>query len=102
MKVAMLAPISWRTPPRHYGPWEWVASLLTEGLVRQGVDVDLFATGNSQTSARLRWVAARPYSEDPQMDAKVWECLHIAALFEEADQYDLIHNHFDFLPLTYS
>jgi len=98
----MLAPISWRTPPRHYGPWEWVASLLTEGLVRQGVDVDLFATGNSQTSARLRWVAARPYSEDPQMDAKVWECLHIAALFEEADQYDLIHNHFDFLPLTYS
>lgn len=98
----MLAPISWRTPPRHYGPWEWIASLLTEGLVQQGIEVDLFATGDSQTSARLRWVAARPYSEDPQMDAKVWECLHVSALFEAADQYDLIHNHFDFLPLTYS
>ncbi len=98
----MLSPISWRTPPRQYGPWEWIASLLTEGLVQQGVEVDLYATGDSQTSARLRWVAAQPYSENPQMDAKVWECLHIAAVFEMAHQYDLIHNHFDFLPLTYS
>ncbi len=70
--------------------------------MQRGIEVDLFATGDSQTSARLRWVAARAYSEDPHMDAKVWECLHIAALFERADQYDLIHNHFDFLPLTYS
>lgn len=102
MRVAMLAPISWRTPPRHYGPWEWVVSLLTEGLVRQGVEVTLYATADSQTKARLRAVVPRPYSEDPELDPKVWECLHIAALFEEAGQYDLIHNHFDFLPLTYA
>ena len=52
MKVAMLAPIAWRTPPRHYGPWELVTSLLTEGLVARGVEVTLFATLDSQTSAR--------------------------------------------------
>ena len=39
MRIAMLAPISWRTPPRHYGPWELVTSLLTEALVARGLDV---------------------------------------------------------------
>ena len=98
----MLAPISWRTPPRHYGPWEWVVSMLTEGLVRKGVDVTLYATADSLTEARLRSVAPNPWSEDPELDPKVWECLHISKVFEEADQYDLIHNNFDFLPLSYS
>ncbi|MGB4290861.1 MAG: glycosyltransferase, partial [Dethiobacteria bacterium] len=102
MKIAMLSPIAWRTPPRHYGPWEQVVSWLTEGLVRQGIEVTLYATADSQTSARLRAVAPRPYAEDSSLDPKVWECLHIAALFEEAERYDLIHNHFDFLPLTYT
>ena len=98
----MLAPISWRVPPRHYGPWEWVTSLITEGLVAHGVDVTLFATGDSLTSAKLRWVCPRPYSEDAQLDPKVWECLHISEVFEHAGEFDLIHNQFDFLPLTYS
>ena len=102
MKIAMLAPISWRTPPRHYGPWEWVVSMLTEGLVRKGVDVTLYATADSLTEANLRFVAPRPWSEDPELDPKVWECLHISKVFEEADRYDLIHNNFDFLPLSYS
>ncbi len=98
----MLSPIAWRTPPRHYGPWEQVVSWLTEGLVQQGVEVTLYATADSLTGSRLRAIAPGPYAEDPGLDPKVWECLHIAALFEEAGRYDLIHNHFDFLPLTYS
>jgi len=49
----MLAPISWRVPPREYGPWELVVWLLTEGLVDRGVDVTLFATGDSDTRAKL-------------------------------------------------
>jgi len=102
MHVAMLAPIAWRTPPRHYGPWERVASILTEGLVDLGVEVTLFATGDSETKAQLHSVCPRPYGEDPELDAKVWECLHISEVFDHADQFDLIHNHFDFLPLTYS
>lgn len=102
MRIAMLSPIAWRTPPRHYGPWEWVVSLLTEGLVKQGVDVTLFATQDSMTSGKLEAVCPRPYEEDSCLDPKVWEGLHIAHLFEKAEQFDLIHNHFDFLPLTWS
>jgi glycosyltransferase involved in cell wall biosynthesis len=102
LRVAVLAPVSWRVPPRHYGPWEQFASLLTEGLVAKGVDTTLFATADSLTSARLGAVVARGYSEDPDMDPKVAECLHIAHAFERADEFDVIHNSFDFLPLTYS
>jgi glycosyltransferase involved in cell wall biosynthesis len=102
IRVAMLAPISWRVPPRHYGPWEQIVSTLTEGLLARGVDVTLFATANSLTAARLEAVCPCGYSEDPSLDAKAWEGLHIANCFEQADRFDLIHNHFDFLPLTYS
>ena len=100
--MALLAPISWRVPPRHYGPWEQFVSLLTEGLVERGVDVTLFATADSVTEARLVGTAPTGYSEDPSLDAKVWEGLHISAVFERAHEFDLIHNSFDFLPLTYS
>ena len=102
MHIAMLAPIAWRTPPRHYGPWESVTSLLTEGLVARGHDVTLFATADSQTSGALHAVCPRGYEEDRSLIPKVWECLHISELFEHADGYDIIHNHFDFLPLTYA
>lgn len=102
MRVGMLAPIAWRVPPRHYGPWELVVSRLTEGLVARGVDVTLFATADSVTSATLASVAPRPYEEDPSVDVKVAECLHIAAAFERAAEFDVLHNHFDFLPLTWS
>jgi len=102
MRIAMLSPIAWRTPPRHYGPWESVTSLLTEGLVSRGYDVTLFATGDSQTSGKLHAVCARGYEEDRSIIPKVWECLHISELFEHADEFDIIHNNFDFLPLTYT
>jgi len=101
VRVAVLAPISWRVPPRHYGPWEQFASLLTEGLVARGVDVTLFATADSETSATLVSVVDRGYSEDPTVNPKVAECLHISEAFDRASQFDLIHNSFDFLPLTY-
>ena len=102
MKIAMLAPISWRTPPRHYGPWELVTSLLTEALVARGVDVTLFATQDSATAGTLAGVCPAPYSEDPSIDAKVWEMLHVAHVFERAGEFDLIHNQADFVPLGFS
>jgi glycosyltransferase involved in cell wall biosynthesis len=102
LRIAVLAPISWRVPPRHYGPWELFASLLTEGLVSRGHEVTLFASGDSLTSARLRSVVSAGWSEDPSIDPKVAECLHIAQVFEAAAEFDIIHNGFDFLPLTYS
>jgi glycosyltransferase involved in cell wall biosynthesis len=102
LRVAVLAPVSWRVPPRHYGPWEQFASLLTEGLVDRGIEVTLFATADSVTAGRLASVVPRGYSEDPNVEPKVTECLHIAHAFERAAEFDVIHNSFDFLPLTYS
>lgn len=102
MKIAMLSPIAWRTPPTHYGPWELVTSLLVEELVKNGVDVTLFATANSRTNATLQAVCPRGYEEDKNIDPKVWECMHISECFEHAKHFDIIHNQFDFLPLTYS
>jgi glycosyltransferase involved in cell wall biosynthesis len=79
-----------------------VVSLLCEGLVERGIDVTLFATRDSRTRGRLAAVCPTPWEEDPEIDPKVWECLHIAHCFERAAEFDLIHNHFDFLPLSYS
>ena len=56
MKVAILAPVAWRTPPRHYGPWEQVASNIAEGMQQRGVEVTLFATGDSITAGKLESV----------------------------------------------
>lgn len=102
IKLGILGPISWRTPPRHYGAWETVVTNLTEGLVARGYDVTLFASGDSLTDATLEAVAPRPYSEDETLEPKVWEYLHISHCMERASEFDLIHNNFDFMPLTYS
>ena len=101
-RIAVLSPVAWRTPPRQYGAWETVASNVTEGLVARGWDVTLYATGDSITRANLRWIVAKGYEEDKSINPKVAEYLHISKLFEEAEEFDLIHNHFDFMPLTYS
>jgi glycosyltransferase involved in cell wall biosynthesis len=102
MKVAILSPVAWRTPPRHYGPWEQVASNIAEGLVEKGIDVTLFATLDSHTKGKLDGIIPLGYEEDKEIDPKVAECLHISNLMEKASHFDIIHNNFDFLPLTYS
>jgi len=102
VKIGIIAPIAWRTPPRHYGPWERIAHLHAEGLVAAGEEVTLFATQDSRTSGRLSAVCPRPYEEDESLDPKVWECLHIAHAMEHAGEFEILHNHFDFLPLSYS
>ena len=98
----MLASIAHSVPPRSYGPWEQVASTLTEGLVERGHDVTLFATANSVTTADLHAEAPAGYEEDDAVDAKVYEALHIASVFERANDFDIISNQFDFLPLAFS
>ena len=98
----MLASIAHSVPPRSYGPWEQVASTLTEGLVARGHGVTLFATADSVTSAHLHAEAPAGYEEDDDVDAKVSEALHIAAVFERAHEFDVISNQFDFLPLAFS
>jgi glycosyltransferase involved in cell wall biosynthesis len=101
MKIAMLAPIAWRTPPEHYGPWESVASLLTEGLVARGVDVTLFATLDSVTAAVLDGVCPHGYAEDAGLDGRVWEALHVSHALARSGEFELVHNHLDWLPLAF-
>jgi glycosyltransferase involved in cell wall biosynthesis len=114
MRIAMLAPISWPLPPTGYGPWELVASNLTEELVGLGHDVTLFAAGGTRTSATLvettphaleTWPDAernRPRGFDPGTgllegppDARVLEERHIAACMERAaaGEFDVVHSH---------
>jgi len=101
-RVAILAPVAWRTPPRQYGAWETVAGNITEGLVARGWDVTLFATADSLTTARLSAVIDGGYEENPEIDPKVAEYLHISAAFDRAAEFDLIHSHYDFMALTYT
>ncbi|MDP9018079.1 MAG: glycosyltransferase family 4 protein, partial [Candidatus Eremiobacteraeota bacterium] len=56
LRVAILAPITWPTPPPGYGPWEQVAFNIADGLRARGLDVTLFATGNSRFDGHLESV----------------------------------------------
>ena len=102
MRIAMLAPIAWATPPAAYGPWEQVTSHLTEGLVKRGIDVTLFATGSSKTKGTLVATVAAGYAEQEGPDPKVLEYLHISQVMGVSHEFDLVHNQFDFMPLGYS
>jgi glycosyltransferase involved in cell wall biosynthesis len=102
-RIAILAPVAWRTPPRAYGAWETVASNITEGLVARGWEnITLFATKDSVTKAKLHAVIEKGYEEDPTADRKVWEILQISEVMEMADEFDLIHSNYDFIPLAFS
>jgi len=101
-RIGILAPVAWRTPPRAYGAWETVASNITEGLVARGwKNVTLFATKESVTTAKLEGWVERGYEEDKSKIPLVSTCLHISKVMERAHEFDLIHNNFDYIPLTY-
>ncbi|MBN1506671.1 MAG: glycosyltransferase family 4 protein [Sedimentisphaerales bacterium] len=101
-RIAILSPVAWRTPPRAYGAWETVASNIAEGLVARGFKhVTLFATKESITKANLVAFIDKGYEEDKSQVPLVSTCLHISKALARAGEFDLIHNNFDYLPLTY-
>ena len=102
MKVALLGPIAWRTPPLHYGPWELITGLLAEGLTARGVDVTLFATLDSVTTATLDGVVPAGYEGNAAIDGRVWEAIHVSHALARSGEFDLVHNHLDWLPLAFS
>ena len=109
MKVAVFSPSSWRTPPRHYGPSEFFSSSIAEGLHARGIDVTLFATKDSQTSATLDAVVPSGTEEDKfygsgdiQKNVRYWEYLHLANCFDQANTFDLIHNNMNFAPFFFA
>jgi glycosyltransferase involved in cell wall biosynthesis len=101
-RLALLAPISWPTPPLGYGPWEQVAYNIADGMRRRGLDVTLFATGDSAFNGRVASVVPVGVNEDPTLNGDVYGALHTGRLFEHAHEFDLIHNNFDWKPLTYA
>ena len=102
MRIGVIASIAHRTPPITYGPWEQIASNCAEGFVARGHEVTLFATANSRTSGHLSGPVAEGYEEADGVDAKVAEALHLGSAFARADEFDILLNHFDFMPLSYS
>lgn len=94
MKIAQVAPLWERVPPPTYGGIELVASRLTDELVRRGHDVTLFASGDSQTLARLEAVHPRALRLDPDIKEHVmYEVLEVSTVYEKAAQFDIIHSH---------
>jgi glycosyltransferase involved in cell wall biosynthesis len=98
MKIAQVAPLYESVPPRLYGGTERVVSWLSEELIRQGHDVTLFASGDSVTNARLVPVCPRALRLDPQCkDALAHHVLLMERVFRQAEDFDLIHSHVDYI-----
>ena len=98
MRIAQLAPLAESVPPKHYGGTERIVSYLTEELVRQGHEVTLFATGDSQTEARLFPICGEGLRKtngvsNPQAPFTML----LEKAFSSAGHFDLIHSHLDFL-----
>lgn len=102
LRLAVLAPISWPVPPPGYGPWEQISFNIAEGMRARGLDVTLYAAGDSHFEGTLRSVVPIALNEDRALDGNVFEGIHIGTLFEEAERFDLIHNNFDWKPMTYA
>ena len=94
MRIAQVAPLHEAVPPRLYGGTERVVSYLTENLVDLGHDVTLFASGDSETRARLVPICRQALRLDPDCENPVpYEVLALEAVVREADDFDVIHFH---------
>ena len=94
MRIAQVTPIANPVTADSTGSIEQLVWLLTEELVRRGHEVTLFATGDSCTSADLHAVYPRGYEDDDDLwNWEFHETLHVAAAFERAEEFDVIHSH---------
>lgn len=101
MRIAQVVPLQTAIPPQAYGGTERVVYNLTEGLVQLGHDVTLYATGDSRTSARLIPTLDHAIRFDPAVDANAYHLATLAELYAEAEQFDVIHSHLDYLTLPF-
>jgi glycosyltransferase involved in cell wall biosynthesis len=96
VKIAQIAPLVESVPPKLYGGTERVVSWLTEELVRQGHDVTLFASGDSQTKAELAAVVPRGLRLDGIHNSLAYNIIMLDQVAERMDEFDVIHFHIDF------
>ncbi len=101
MKIAQIAPLFERVPPKLYGGTERVVAYLTDELVRRGHEVTLFASGDSVTRAKLVSVWPRALRLDPSVvDPWVLTMAHIGTVYQQAGEFDVIHSHTDYFPFS--
>src|SRR5579859_3240 len=101
MRIAQVVPLQVAVPPKAYGGTERVVYNLTEALVKLGHEVTLFATGDSQTSARLVPMLEKALYFDPTVDATALHLRMLNEIYREADAFDVIHSHLDYLTLPF-
>lgn len=102
MRIAQVAPLVERVPPKKYGGTERVVSVLTEELVRRGHEVTLFATGDSITSAKLVSVYPRSLREAKFSDLyglNQMALANIGLAYARAGEFDVIHDHNGYISL---
>src|SRR5213595_2837905 len=98
MRIAQVAPLYESVPPKYYGGTERVVSYLTEELVRQGHDVTLFASGDSETKAHLVAACRRSLRMDKHcVDRLAHHMLMLEHVVRRAAEFDIVHFHTDYL-----
>jgi glycosyltransferase involved in cell wall biosynthesis len=101
MRIAHIAPVATTVPPPKSGSVETMTSLLTEGLVKRGLDVTLFATADSKTSATLHAIYPHGYWHDDTMwPWELYEMLNLSAAVERAPDFDIIHYEAAYYPMS--
>ncbi len=102
LRIAQVAPLYEAVPPPRYGGTERIVSYLTEALVRGGHEVTLYASADSETSARLVPCAAKALRVDPPFDPVICHFLELEAAYRAAGDFDVIHAHTDYLTLPFA
>jgi glycosyltransferase involved in cell wall biosynthesis len=98
MRIAQIAPLYERVPPKLYGGTERIVSYLTEELVYQGHDVTLFASGDSKTSAKLVPCCDIALRLNPSVrDALPYHMIMLEQIRRRVDEFDILHFHIDIL-----
>lgn len=102
LKIAQIAPLWVRVPPKKYGGIERIVHWLTEELVKRGHDVTLFASGDSETKAKLFSVYPRALKKDnvPWTDP-FWNLENLSRAFSKAENFDVVHSHLDLWALFF-
>lgn len=101
MRIAQVVPLQLAVPPKAYGGTERVAYNLTEALVHLGHDVTLFASGDSKTSAKLVPMIDQALQFNPEVEVTALHTAMLEDIYNQADQFDVIHSHIDYLTLPF-
>lgn len=103
MKILLISPPWISVPPKGYGGIEWVVSLLSDELAKRGHDVTLFATGDSETKAKLKYAfEAGQTSKLGTLNATMYDSIQVSEAFKIADEFEIVHDNSGFLAVAFS